>query len=185
MQTSAAISVAGWVEIVLGVEEALVGQQEHRCLALALDPGEAEIEPTVAQKLCQRLGQFLARQQHGVAEMQPALGVGQKLVAENALVDLAAVLLGLAQLGLGRDLGACRHQAGHQLGGVVDQALDAHELAPSVGQPIVERAGMAAQEGEAGVARGLLEGSRPRHGPRRRAWPWRAGGRAVAWTLRQ
>ena len=90
--------------------------------------------------------------------MQPALGVGQELVAENALVDLAAVLLGLAQLGFGQDLGARRHQAGHHFGGVVGQSLDAHELAPPVGQPIVERAGMAAQEGEAGVARGLLEG---------------------------
>ena len=57
------------------------------------------------------------------------------------------------------NLGARRHEAGHQLGRVVNQALDAHELAPSVGQPVVERAGMAAQEGEAGVARGLFEAS--------------------------
>ena len=95
--------------------------------------GEAEIERAVAQELGQRLGRFLARQQHGVAEMQPALGIGQELVAEDALVDLAAVLLGLAQLGLGRDVGAGGHEAGHQLGGVIGQPLDAHELRrPSV-----------------------------------------------------
>ena len=115
--------------VVLGVEEALVGQQQHRRLALALDPGEAEIELSVAQELGQRLGQFLARQQHGVAEVQAALGIGQELVAQDALVDLAAILVGLPQLGFGVDLGAGRHEAGHQLGGVVDQPLDAHELA--------------------------------------------------------
>ena len=47
---------------------------------------------------------------------------------------------------------------GTSVGRVVDQPLDAHELAPPVGQPVVERAGMAAQEGEARVARGLLDG---------------------------
>ena len=148
----------GLGRVVLGIEEALVGQQQHGRLAVALDAGEAEIEPAVAQELGQRLGQFLARQQHGVAEMQPALGIGQELVAQDALVDLAAVLLGLAQLGLGGHLGAGRRQARDRIGRVVDQLLDAHELGAAVGQPVVERAGMAAQEDEAGVARGLLEG---------------------------
>ena len=106
MQTSARDLGGGLGRIVLGVEEALVGQQQHGRLALALDPGEAEIELAVAQELGQRLGRFLARQQHGVAEMQAALGVGQELVEQDALVDLAAVLVGLAQLGFGRDLGA-------------------------------------------------------------------------------
>ncbi len=148
----------GLGRIVLGIQEALVGEHEHRRLALALDPGEAEIEPAVAQEFRQRLGRFLARQQHGVAEVQPALRVGQELVAENTLVDLAAVLLGLAQLGFGQNLGARRHEAGDRIGRVVSQLLDAHELAPPVGQPVVEHAGMAAQEGEAGLACDLLEG---------------------------
>ena len=84
MQTSAPISVAGWVEVVLGIEEPLVGEQQHRGLALALDPGVAEIEPAVAPEFRQRIGGFLARQQHGVTEMQPARGIGQELVARGS-----------------------------------------------------------------------------------------------------
>ena len=143
MQTSAPISVADWVDRVLRVEEARIGQQQHHGLALALDLGRAEIEPSVAQELGERVGEFFARQQHGVAEMQAARGIGEELVAQDALVDLDAFLLRLAQLRFGGDLGARRHQAGHDVGGVVDQALEAHELPPSVGQPVVERAGMA------------------------------------------
>ena len=130
MQTSAPISVGGLGRVVLGVEEALVGEQQHRRLAVALDLGGAEIEPAVAPELGQRLGRFLARQQHGVAEMQAALRIGQELVAQDALVDLDAVLVGLLQLGLGGDLGLGRRQARHEVGRVVDQPLDAHELAP-------------------------------------------------------
>ena len=87
----------------------------------------------------------------------PHDGIGQELVEQDALVDLAAILVGLAQFGLGRDLGAGRHEARHHLGGVIGQPLDAHELCPRAGQSIVERAGMAAQEGETRVARGLLD----------------------------
>ena len=157
MQTSAPISVADLRREVLRIEEAAVGEQQHGRLALALDLGGAEIELSIAQELGQRLGRLLARQQHGVAEMQPAFGIGQELVAQDALVDLPAFLLGLAQFGLGGDLGAGRRQAGHGIGRVVDQPLDAHELPSPVGQPVVERAGMAAQEGEARLAGGLLD----------------------------
>ena len=94
--------------------------------------------------------------------MAAALGVGEELVEQDALVDLDAVLVGLPQLGLGVDLGLGRHEAGHEAGGVVGQPLDAHELPAAVGQPVVERAGMAAQEGVAGVARGLLARRLPR-----------------------
>ena len=106
MQTSAPISVAGWVELSSELRKRLLASSSTAALPLALDPGDAEIEPAVAQELGQRVRRFLARQQHGVAEMQPALGIGQELVAENALVDLAAVLVGLAQLDFGGDLGA-------------------------------------------------------------------------------
>ena len=91
----------GLGRIVLGVEEALVGEQEHGGLAVALDPGEAQIEPAIAQEFGQRLGRFRAWQQHGVTEMKAARGVGQELVAQDALVDFAAVLVRLAQLGFG------------------------------------------------------------------------------------
>ena len=112
----------------------------------------------VAQELGERVGRFFARQQHGVAEMRAALGIGQELVAQDALVDLAAFLLGLAQLGFGGDLGAGGREARHGIGGVIDQPLDAHEFAPTVGQLVVERAGMDPQEGKACLAGGLLEG---------------------------
>jgi hypothetical protein len=79
-----------------------------------------------------------------VAEMHTGFGIGQQLVAEDALVDLAAVLFRLAQLRFGGDFGAAGHETRHQFGRVVDQSLQAHELAPIVGQPVVERAGMAA-----------------------------------------
>ena len=92
-----------------------------------------------------------------MAEMQAARGIGEELVAQDALVDLHAVLLGLAQLGLDRNLCLGWRQPGHQRGGVIDQPLDAHEFPPVVGQPVVERAGVAAQEREAGLARGLLQ----------------------------
>jgi hypothetical protein len=55
-----------------------------------LDPRRAEIEAAVAAEPGQRLGRLLARQQHGVAEMAAALGIGQELVGEDALVDLDA-----------------------------------------------------------------------------------------------
>src|SRR5438067_317500 len=48
-----------------------------------------------------------------------------------------------------------------QGGGVVDQPLDAHELASVIRQLVVERAGVATQEGEAGVACRLLAGLGP------------------------
>jgi hypothetical protein len=104
----------------------------------------------------ERVGRFFAGQQHGVAEVATALGVGEELVAQDALVDLDAQFLRLLELGLGADLGLGRHEPGHRGGGVVDQPLDAHELAPVVGQPVVEHAGMLAQEGKARLARGLL-----------------------------
>ena len=93
-----------------------------------------------------------------MAQVQAAVGIGEELVAENALVDFHAVLLGLTQLCFGRDLGLRRREAGHEGGGVVDQPLDAHELGAIVGQLVVERASVAAQEGEAGLARRLLQG---------------------------
>ena len=142
---------------ILRVQEARVGQQQHRRLALAFELGGAQVQPSVALELRQRLGRFLARQQHGVAEMQAAYRIGEELVAEDALVDLQAFLVGLAQFRLSRDIALRRHQARHHVGGVVDQAFDAHELPAVVGQPVIERAGMGAQEGEAGVARRLLE----------------------------
>ena len=89
--------------------------------------------------------------------MHARIGVGQYLVAQDALVDLAAVLLGLAQGCFGRDLGPRRHEARHQIGRVVDQPLDADELAAIVGQPVVERPGVTAQEDEPRVAAGLLD----------------------------
>ena len=139
------------------IEEAWVGQQQDRGLALALDLGRAEIESAVTQELGKRLGGFFARQQHRVAEMQAAGRIGEELIAQDALVDLNAFLLRLAQLRFGGDFGPRRRQAGHDVGGLVDQAFETHELPPPVGQPVVERACMRAQEKEARRARGLLE----------------------------
>ena len=143
--------------IVFRVQEALVRQQQHRRLAVPFDPCAAEIERAVAQELGQRLGRFLAGQQHGMAKVQARFRIGEQLVAQDALVDLAAFLFRLAQLGLGGHFGAARRQARHQLGGVIDQPLQPHELAPGIGQSVVEGAGVAAQEDEAGVACGLLD----------------------------
>jgi hypothetical protein len=67
----------------------------------------------VAPELGQRLGRFLARQQHGVAEMAAALGIGQELVEQDALVDLDAVLVRLLELGLGLDLALVGTRPGH------------------------------------------------------------------------
>src|SRR5262249_3144619 len=84
-------------------------------------------------------------------------GIGQQLVAEDSLVDLAAVLVRLPQSGFGRDLGARGRQARHKIGRVIDQSLDAHELAAAVGQPVVEDARMPAEEKEPRLARRLLQ----------------------------
>ena len=92
-------------------------------------------------------------------EVAAALGVGEELVAQDALVDLdSRPCRPAAARPRRRPRRLVGTRPGTSVGGVVGQPLDAHELAPAVGQPVVERAGMAAQEGEAGVARGLLEG---------------------------
>jgi hypothetical protein len=175
----------GLGRIVLRVEEATVGQKQHRRLALAFDPRVAEVEAAVALELRQRLRRLLARQQHRVAEVKAALGIGQELVAQDALVDLHAVFLGLAQLGFRLDLGLRRREAGHKGGGFVDQPLDAHEFGAIVGQPVVERARVAAQEGEAGLARGPASAIRPARRQQHHGSAWRAGGRDVPAALRQ
>ena len=88
--------------------------------------------------------------------MAAAVGVGQELVGEDALIDLDALLLRLFQLGLRIHQCLAGREARHDGSGFVDQALDAHELAPVVGQLVVERAGVPAQEGKARLAGGLL-----------------------------
>ncbi len=90
--------------------------------------------------------------------MAAAFRVGEELVAQDALVDLDALLLGLLQLRLGVDLRLRRHETGHRCCGVVCQPLDAHEFASAVGQPVVERARMASKEGVSRLARCLLVG---------------------------
>jgi hypothetical protein len=62
----------------------------------------------------------------------------------------------LLELRFGIDPRFRRRKTGHGGRRVIDQPLDAHELPPAVGQLVVERAGVPAQETVAGVARRLL-----------------------------
>ena len=78
--------------------------------------------------------------EHARNEVGADLGIAQELGDEDALLDLAAVLVHLHSLGLMRDFLARGNEAGPELGGTVDEVIDAGAPRPTVRQPIVDRA---------------------------------------------
>ena len=123
---------------VLGVEEARVAQQHQRGVAQPPHAGRRQLHRAVAQQLRQQRLGLRPRQQHGVAQMPPAVGIGENVRQQHSLVDLQPVLVGLAVLRLRRHLRARRHQAGHALGRRMDEVLDAQEARQVGGERAIE-----------------------------------------------
>ena len=90
--------------LVLGVEVARIAGDQMDGLAAPLQRDRSEIQPAVGGKLGELLGDVRARQQHRVAEMPAALLMSEHVRQQNALVDLAPVLVALEQRVLFRDL---------------------------------------------------------------------------------
>src|SRR4029077_21172788 len=147
--------------IILGVEEFEVAQSHMADLALAFDPGQAEIGKAAAAKFGEFLQRLAFRLEHRLDEMHPAALVGEDLGEEQALIDLVAFLGDLLHqraflldhLGRRQERRIAARSRGKQFGHAQGARAAARYL-------VVDRDGMMSEEPLLDGARALLDGLR-------------------------
>lgn len=116
-------------------------------IAFALDVCLAQIDRAGLLKFSELLQSLALRLKHGVDEMQAAFRIGEDVRDEKPLVDLEAFLGALLLEGsFAVNALACRQQSRKTGGDRVQQIADSQRLAATVGDHVVDFAGVPAQK---------------------------------------
>ena len=132
--------------VVLGVEVARVAQLEHPRPPLAAQRSGPEVGDAAGAEVVEALERLRGRAQHRPHEVRARGGRGEHVREQQALRDLEPLLVGERPRVLGLQRLARRHQPGHALRRTRQQRLEPQRPAAAVGQLVVERVGVDAQE---------------------------------------
>ena len=125
---------------------ARVAQLEHARPPLAAQVRRAEVGDAGGAEVVEALERLRGRAQHRPHEVRARGGRGEHVREQQALRDLEPLLVGQRPRVLGLQRLARGHQPRHALGRAREQRLQPQRPAAAVGQLVVERVGVHAQE---------------------------------------
>ena len=114
--------------------------------ALAADVDRAEVGRTGAAEVVEPLERLSGGSEHRPDEVRSGAGRGEHVREKEALGDLDALLVGQPALGLGGQLIAAGDEPRVALRGGLEQLVVAQRLREAVGELVIDRLGVRAQE---------------------------------------